>query len=272
MKRKVWFVIKVLLALALAVLLLACGISFIPLTADGSKTFSGEAYAPDIDIPETEISELPETQTQLDGKFGTYTFITETDGKRIATLYSSKQITDFVRRRGQGEWFSVTTEEALYLISDTLALLEKYDIVRVRGLDHSLTTYFGDSMYVPEELDTAKRHEEVIDLIFARMEVINSATYTTDENIHAFYTDTGDGAEYKEKPPYALTVKNLEAFPLSDVHETREQLNKYPPYGVFITTLHVTWSDDPALFFVGTIRDPFLENLREVYPEFRVGE
>ena len=272
MKRRIFFVIKILLALTFVISLLACCISFIPLTADGTKSFSNQAYTPEISIPETEIPQLPETQTQLEGKFGVYTFISESDGKRIATLYSSKQITDFARRRSHGEWFALTTEEALYLISDTLDLLQTYDIVRVRRLDHSVSTFFGNNMYVQEELDTPKRYEEVINLIYARIEVINSATYTSDENIWAFYTDTGDGTECQTQSPYELTVTNLEAFPLSDVHETREQLQGYPPYGVFITTKHVAWNDEPTLFYAANIQKPFLENIREVYPSLHVGE
>lgn len=267
MKKKILFIVKTFSVLLVAALLLTGGITLMPLMAESTKNFATDDYIPEINIPETEIPIIPETQTQLEGKFGIYTFITEEDGKSVASLYSKTQIRDFVKRRDDGEWFSLTSEEALFLVSDTIELLENYDIIRLRGLDENITTYFGDGMYDKNELDNTTRWKEVIELIFLRIEVINSASYRSDTNIWIFYTDTGDGEEYKKDPPYELSLTNLRAFPMSDVHYTQEELAKYPPYGVFYATENVKWNTTPSLYYLDDIRLPVLEYMREIYPD-----
>lgn len=266
MKKKILFIVKTFSVLLVAALLLAGGITLMPLMAESTKTFTAGDYIPEINIPETEIPVIPESQTQLEGKFGIYTFITEEDGKSIATIYSKSQIRDFAQRQDGGEWFSLTSEEALFIVSDTLELLETYDIVRVRGLDENVTTYFGDGMYDENELDNTVRWSQVIKLVFARIEVINSASYRSDTNIWIFYTDTGDGEEFKKSPPYELSLTNLKAFPMSDVHYTQKELAKCPPYGVFYATENVTWNATPTLYYLNDIRLPVLMNMREIYP------
>ena len=267
MKKKILFIFKTFSVLLIAAVLLAGGITLMPLMAESTKTFPTDDYTPEVNIPETEIPVIPESQTQLEGKFGIYTFITEEDGKSVATIYSKNQIRDFAQRRDDGEWFSLTSEEALFLISDTLELLENYDIIRLRGKDENITTYFGDKMYDENELDTLQRWEEVIELMFRRIEVINSASYSSDTNIWIFYTDTGDGEKFKNDSPYKTSLENLKAFPLSDIHPTQEKLAQYPPYGVFIATNDVKWNSMPTFYYHNDIRLPVLEYMQEIYPD-----
>ena len=266
MKKKMLFVLKTFSVLLVAALLLAGGITLMPLMAERTRTFATDDYTPEINIPETEIPVVPESQTQLEGKFGIYTFITEEDGKSVATIYSKTQIRDFVKRRDDGEWFSLTSEEVLFLVSDTLELLENYDIIRLRGLDENITTYFGDGMYDKNELDNTLRWSNVIELIFRRIEVINSAFYSSDPNIWIFYTDTGGGEEFRNDSPYGLSLENLKAFPLSDIHQTQQKLAQYPAYGVFFYTNEVRWNSTPTVYYHSDIRLPVLEYMREIYP------
>ena len=270
MKKKILFIFKTFSVLLIAAVLLIGGITLMPLMAKSTKTFPTDDYTPEVNIPETEIPVIPESQTQLEGKFGIYTFITEKDGKSVATIYSKNQIRDFAQRRDDGEWFSLTSEEALFLISDTLELLENYDIIRLRGKDENITTYFGDKMYDENELDTPQRWIEVLTLIFDRIKVINDAAYNSDERYWIFYTGTGE--ECKSDPPYALSVLNLNAFPQSDIHYTRKELDEFPPYGVFLFTMNAKWNVDPTIFYMTDIREPFLYNMREIYPEPRQTE
>ncbi len=270
MKKKILFILKTFSVLLLSALLLAGGITLMPLMAENTKTFATDDYTPEINIPETEIPVIPESQTQLEGKFGIYTFITEEDGKSVATIYSKNQIRDFAKRRDDGEWFSLTSEEALFLVSDTLELLENYDIIRLRGNDENITTYFGNKMYDENELDTPPRWREVLTLIFDRIKVINDASYNSYEKFWIFYTDTGE--EFKTHSPYELSIQNLNAFPQSDIHHTREELAEFPPYGVFIFTVNAKWNVDPTVYYLTDIREPFLYNMREIYPDPRQTE
>ena len=103
--------------------------------------------------------------------------------------------------------------------------------------------------------------------MFRRIEVINSASYSSDTNIWIFYTDTGDGEEFKNDSPYKTSLENLKAFPLSDIHPTQEKLSQYPPYGVFIATNDVKWNSMPTFYYHNDIRLPVLEYMQEIYPD-----
>lgn len=267
MKRKAFFAVKAAGVLLLAMLFLLGGFSLIPPMTDGTRTFSVEGYAPEISMPEAEISESPASQVQLEGRFGVYTFVSYDDGKSVATIYSKEQIRDFNLSRKQGQWFSVTADEVLFLLNDTMELLATYDVVKVRGLDYSVTTFFGDGLYASRELDTGKRHGEILSLLFARLKVINTPTYDSDEDIWAVYTDTGENGVCEVTPPYLLTVENLKNFPHSDEHYTQKELQKYPPYGVFVALKNQNWAKDPCLYYSKDIRNPILLHMREVYPE-----
>ncbi len=155
-----------------------------------SKEVSKDASLPD-EESETEVSIDTETPGEvMEGKFGEYCFESEQDGKRVITIYSYEQITDINTRRENGEWFSLTAEEIEYLIWDTKNLIDNYDIVRIRSLDGSISTYYGVSFYGSEDyyacfngFDMGEVEEsysfdfkeELLWAMYKRIEVLNSA-------------------------------------------------------------------------------------------------
>lgn len=155
-----------------------------------SKEISKDTSLPD-EESETEISIDTETPGEaLEGKFGEYCFESEQDGKRVITIYSYEQITDINTRRENGEWFSLTAEEIEYLIWDTKNLIDNYDIVRIRSLDGSISTYYGASFYGSEDyyacfngFDMGEVEEsysfdfkeELLWAMYKRIQVLNSA-------------------------------------------------------------------------------------------------
>ena len=148
MKRIICFLLLTSLILALF-----CGCEEVgnEVSKEVSKEFSKDTSLPD-EESETDVSIDTETPGEvMDGKFGEYCFESEQDGKRVITIYSYEQITDINARREEGEWFSLTAEEIEYLIWDTKNLLDNYDIVRIRSLDGSISTYYGVSFYGSED-------------------------------------------------------------------------------------------------------------------------
>ena len=155
-----------------------------------SKEISKDASLPD-EESETEVSIDTETPGEvMDGKFGEYCFESEQDGKKVITIYSYEQITDINTRRENGEWFSLTAEEIEYLIWDTKNLIDNYDIVRIRSLDGSISTYYGVSFFGSEDyyacfngFDMGEVEEsysfdfkeELLWAMYKRIEVLNSA-------------------------------------------------------------------------------------------------
>ena len=110
-----------------------------------------ESSTPPIVIQPPETSDTPIDGEQMEGTFGKYTFVSEENGKRVAGIYSTEQIQDFVTRRENGEWYTITYDEMCYLVEDTFKLFEEYDLVRITDLQGEVHTYYGLSFYSSEE-------------------------------------------------------------------------------------------------------------------------
>lgn len=110
-----------------------------------------ESSTPPIVIQPPETSDVPIDGEQMEGEFGKYTFISEENGKSVAGIYSAEQIQDFVTRRENGEWYTITYDEMCYLVEDTFKLFEEYDLVRITDLQGEVHTYYGLSFYSSEE-------------------------------------------------------------------------------------------------------------------------
>ena len=143
----------VILALVSLVLMFA----FTALTVGGILSVSvqnpgGENLT--LKIPEsmgTGAVDTPLTTRQLQKKYEKFNTVTQENGKTAVTIFSEEQIDDFNKRREQGEWFWLSTEEMLFLIEDTIRLFETYDLVYIRGLDGVLHKYYGLSFFSSEE-------------------------------------------------------------------------------------------------------------------------
>lgn len=187
MKRIISFLMLTSLLLAI---FCGCEQSKNEVSKEVSKEISKDASLPEKES-ETEISIDTETPGEaMEGKFGEYCFESEQDGKRVITIYSYEQITDINTRRENGEWFSLTAEEIEYLIWDTKNLIDNYDIVRIRSLDGSISTYYGVNFYESEDyyacfngFDMGEVEEsysfdfkeELLWAMYKRIQVLNSA-------------------------------------------------------------------------------------------------
>lgn len=192
---------KTLVSLLLAVSVLSSGMLLIAASDEEAKPINIASLTPDVseviensELPPVSDGSAPTSQTQLEGEFGEYSFVSEEEGKSVVTIYSAEQIADFVTRRENGEWFALSAEEILYLINDTRSLFEEYDIIRIYDLEGNLNSYRGMSFYsseeyysafgvVSEDVDASFNLSE--DMHFAtvnRLTVLNSAVAQPDEN------------------------------------------------------------------------------------------
>ena len=182
----------VILALVSLVLMFA----FTALTVGGILSVSvqnpgGENLT--LEIPEsmgTEAVDTPLTKRQLQKKYEKFNTVTQENGKTAVTIFSEEQINDFNKRREQGEWFWLSTEEMLFLIEDTIRLFETYDLVYIRGLDGVLHKYYGLSFFSSEEYYASfggfdlgvtdasfDMRKDVYKTILERITVLNNAIY-----------------------------------------------------------------------------------------------
>ncbi len=109
------------------------------------------------------VGGIPVSRQKHGEKFGAYTHVSYENGKKIATIFSSEQIKEIEDRRANGEWLSLTTEEALYLINDTISLFNAYDIVKINTLKGNTKTY-----------QTSGNEANIYDVMLFRLEALHS--------------------------------------------------------------------------------------------------
>lgn len=157
------------LTLLLSFCILSAGMLHIFAGELTDKTLDSESMTPDVQVPDKEEGALSGegtvtpaldstvllTQEQLSEKFGTYTHVSEQDGKRVVTLFSEAQIAELNARRDGGELMLLTGQELLYLLNDTKRLFETYDVVQIHDPDGARHTYPGLSFYSSPEFDAA---------------------------------------------------------------------------------------------------------------------
>ena len=184
------------LSLVLAVCVLTGGLMLMGMAETKDEAVDTESYAPDVSglLPDEENiitdTTVPVPQEQLSGKFGQYLFTSEVDGKSVVNIYSAEQISDFVARRENGEWFSLSAEDILFMIDDTLKLFSQYDVINVTGLDGVTASYPGISFYSSEEYKNCfgglevgtneysfNVEKDIWNVIYTRVAVLNSAVY-----------------------------------------------------------------------------------------------
>ncbi|MBO7737911.1 MAG: hypothetical protein J6S77_04300 [Clostridia bacterium] len=204
------------LSLLLAVCILAGGLMLMGMTETEDKAVDTDSYAPDVSdlIPEEESiitdTTVPTPQEQLSGKFGQYLFTSELEGKSVVSIYSAEQISDFVARRENGEWFSLSAEDMLFIIDDTVKLFKTYDLVVITDLEGNTVAYPGVKFYSSQEYKDCFNglefgtneysfdiEKDIWQVIKTRAIVLNSASYDN-RNGFCVFTDIETPVTEKE--------------------------------------------------------------------------
>ena len=119
----------------------------------------------------------PQTQAELQKKFEVYNAVTteERDGKEytVLTLFPGTQANEQWARREAGERFTLTYDEVLFLINDSIQRYFQYDRIRLTG-----ATGFG---VIPQEMRQRSRNHTVYcyhgDLTGAPLGEVQQANY-----------------------------------------------------------------------------------------------
>lgn len=196
----------------------------------------------------------PTAQELLQKKFDAYNTVTEEDGKSVVTIFSEEQIKDFNNRRDNGEWFSLSAEEALFLISDTKRLFENYDIIRIRNIDGTIKTYL--------EKDGASQNST--EAIYDRITVFNpNLTYSIENTKYVAVdmysnTDTILLETLFENIYAAFTYAPTATTALNDCYYSLQQ---HPvDCGVFVLYNDSLWYDN-GIYFFPNIKNIDIDNM-----------
>lgn len=108
------------------------------------------------------IAGKPISQEKYSEKFGVYSKDSVRYGKSIANLFNAEQIRSIKKRRNGGEWMSLTNEEALYVIGDTLRIFEQYDLICIMNIDYDINVYSASSDGKEAVYDVAKQRLELL--------------------------------------------------------------------------------------------------------------
>lgn len=230
------------LSLLLAVCLLTSGLMLMGMAETEDKDVETDSLAPDVSeliplpsedteetpddenpekVPEDETDEsvpeeepeffpgitdttAPVPQEQLAGKFGQYSYVSEVDGKKVVSIYTPEQVQDIVYRTAWGETFSLTAEDILFIIDDTVKLFSEYDVISVTGIDGETVSYPGVSFYSSDEYKNCfggfdygtndisfNIEADIWNVILARVKVLNTTVYERFGKVYVYPDNDG---------------------------------------------------------------------------------
>lgn len=233
------------------------------------------------DISETtsqppNISQAPiEGEQQTGTLLGEYTFISESDGKSIAGIYSAEQIANIQQRRNNGEKFYLSNEELLFVVNDTISLFETYDLICITDIDGNVSSYNGLSFYKSDEyyslfnklsLDNNITYSfdldsDICEVIYKRIEVLNENTcndftmsgMTVDASVVFASPNKDDGSEkLKEIAECIYSVYYCDRTNLAD------KLTNYQCCGLIF--------QDDCIYYIDDLSSGISEKLSLLHP------
>ncbi|MBO5111412.1 MAG: hypothetical protein J6D21_11945 [Clostridia bacterium] len=118
-------------------------------TPGGTDTIAGAPLTIYDKLPVKDVNDgtAPPAASDYAARFDPYTHIVVEDGRSTVTIYSEEQLAALA----DADWLTLTNEEALYLLNDTMNLFANYDEVRIFDENGELQTYRGASFYTSEE-------------------------------------------------------------------------------------------------------------------------
>lgn len=190
--------ITILIIFVLLFLCVACNYASSDMSQSEIESNSSDvSKAENTSTPTYETTSQPNiSQAPIDGEqqtgtlLGEYTFISESDGKSIAGIYSAEQIADIQKRRNNGEKLYLSNDELLFIVNDTISLFETYDLICITDIDGNVSSYNGLSFYKSDEYYSLFNKlspdnnitysfdldNDICEVIYKRIEVLNENT------------------------------------------------------------------------------------------------
>lgn len=178
-KRLVWTTVTLLIVSAL---LLSGSMVMLAAASENQVSLPEDSAVPDI----SEIADLPDEGVLPVGV--TLSQIKEENGKQVAVVLSEEEMTLLAERRANGEWLTLSMEEMVAAVKDTVDLFYnnyRIDVGTMTDGVYSVKSYNGylyytSEAYVKQEQQTAPRaKDDVFAIILARISAYNDSISET---------------------------------------------------------------------------------------------
>ena len=152
-----------------AALLLTGSLALLTSVADEETPLPNDSGVPDISASETPVSA---------GSPADYVTVSETDGKKVARIFSEEQLAGIAERRENGEWLSLSMDEMLAIVNDTVSLFYDSDVIELgvwndgayRVQSYNGYLYYTSDAYTKQDSNVSPDVEkDVFEIILGRV-------------------------------------------------------------------------------------------------------
>lgn len=164
-----------------AVLLLTGSLALLTGVADEETPLPHDSGVPDISSAETPVS----AESPAD-----YVALTETDGKKVARIFTEEQLASIAERRENGEWLTLSVDEMLATVNDTVALFYDCHVIELGVWNdgaYSVQTYNGYPYYTSDAYtkqnssEAPDAEQDVFEIILQRVLTLNDGVAIRDD-------------------------------------------------------------------------------------------
>lgn len=168
-----------------------------------SKEISNEISNNVSDVNSTPEIDKSTPGENVSGLLGEYTFLSQQNRQKTATIYSWEQINEINAKIDSGKTLSLSAEELAFIVEDTYRLFLENDIIRIRKSDGTFLEFYGASFYTSEEYRNYFNSDEIkyadasfdykmdiVNAIYARMSILTSAVYDSKEAGKIVFSNT----------------------------------------------------------------------------------
>lgn len=152
-------------------------------------TGAAEKEAPlptDSGVPDVSAVETPVSVENLSD----YVNVTETEGKKTARIFTEEQLVSLAERRENGEWLTLSVDEMLAIINDTVALFYDSNVIELGVLEdgaYTVKSYFGYLHYTSDEYtkqsgsESPDAERDVFEIILQRVQTLHDGIGIRDD-------------------------------------------------------------------------------------------
>lgn len=174
-------VLLTVVLITVSALLLTGSLALLTGAAEEEAPLPTESAVPEISAVETPVS----AESQSD-----YVAVSEAEGKKTARIFTEEQLLALQERRDNGEWLTLSVDEMLAIVNDTVALFYDSDVIELGVLEdgvYTVRSYNGYLYYTSDEYtkmngsEAPDAEKDVFEIILQRVLTLNDGVAIRDD-------------------------------------------------------------------------------------------